>query len=248
MLCKLNRRVGVIVVGFRQTTELRKCKRDGCSVMVRASARTYCCKECKVVSKASKKAAKTVATNCCVCGATVVRVVYAKSRRSFCCSLECQRRWSMVLNHSKAGDFNPAKKSAKAKKLYYQKRSALRRAKWLSGWGLEIKNRLSKSTSTPPTDAWLKAIGGRIRAGRGRDVVSRQIKNPSGSIQKALERVVLKRLWFSKPDWEKKIGNKLSSMKSRRRRKKNAKRIKDCGDHEETRRVWVQVCFNWVGD
>ena len=234
----------------KQREEKYTVKCRGCGTRFPTSLKKpYCSNECRLRHKPIQH--RKFQGECCVCGKQVVRRVY-KNRKRVCCSLECQRKLALSIN--KGGpetDWLVRSKKARGKWI-----SASRKVRSCASgenkWQNAIRKGLARIKSIAKknvvNDRWHHALLNRFSSHRGRDVVRKQHLKPSGSISRALTRVDCERAWFSKDEWNKKLGNKLSSLSSRRRRKRNAKRVKNSVSEEKTGSVTVQMCFDWLAD
>src|SRR5690554_5970256 len=73
----------------------KQCNREftGC-----ANKQRYCTPECKALAAAERR----ITATCCVCEKEIVRYRSAtKLRSNFCCSLACQRVWSLGINRGR---------------------------------------------------------------------------------------------------------------------------------------------------
>jgi hypothetical protein len=216
----------------------RPCKVCGNKINSTSVHKVTCSAEC---GRESQKVER-VKVSCCNCG-KVVEKYPCHVRENNCCSDDCQRKWA----GSCGVDWLCRSKKAKTK--WKEDRRNQRFNSSLYGlWNKSIRRQLLRARPQEKQDAWTAAINVRFTSSRGRDVVKKQTLKPSGSIDKALARIDSKRVWFSKDEWDKKLSNKLSSLSSRRRRKRNAKGIKDCSSSTEARGVAVQMCFDWMED
>lgn len=215
----------------RQALLDRPCKHCGKPINTLDKRQVKCGLHCSGTKKV---------VTCDVCGKPVEKYKSQIGKfRINCCSDDCQRVWA-----GKCGkDWEQA--SIKARKRWTRERRKQRRKN--NKWLCSIARKLS--CSTIENKDWkyrirtrLSSANGRKRKGRNRHC------KPSGSVLAAIRRIESKRKYFELSAWQKKIGNKLSNVAHRRRRKVEIKRIKGRSDLQETRGVWVQLCFDWLED
>jgi hypothetical protein len=153
----------------------------------------------------------------------------------------------LVDRHSGSVNADWKLRSDRAKKQWKKRQRKLRLSSERGAWLYGISQKLHvQDTKKSCGSDWEKAINVRINSCRGRDVVRKKTYKISGSPSLALARLEARRMWFEKPEWPKKIGNKLSSMKSRRRRKNNVKSKQGRTAFEKAGGKRIQMCFDWM--
>jgi len=117
-----------VMAKHKDSKELNACK--SCGKTIKGSykrnpkAKLYCDANCRRAKIDENK----IAVHCCVCGKEVIRrKADLKTRSKFACSLDCQRNYSMVVNHSSRANKDWVKASLKAKAKWKVRRSKERR-------------------------------------------------------------------------------------------------------------------------
>ena len=102
----------------------KPCK--GCGGPVRTSLKKpFCTHECR--NKHKPVRGKKTVVSCCVCSKEFVRLVYG-DKEKFCCSLDCQRKWSLVKNRGGGNHtIDWVRRSEKAKLRWKKTQSQIRR-------------------------------------------------------------------------------------------------------------------------
>jgi hypothetical protein len=140
--------------------------------------------------------------------------------------------------------------SEKAKKKW--KASDSRKRRLCNPWMRKIRKKLNKcKESKVDTNSWKYRVALRLNAAVGRKRRKRVEASASRTVEQALRKIREKRKLFEIPNWEKKIGWKLSSHTARRARKQNAQKhrqVEGVSDRCQDKGKWVQVCFKWVAD
>jgi len=226
----------------------RPCKVCGKAIGTGNKRQVVCSKECGHKGRIQEK----VELSCCNCGKKVERYKSRlKFRSVFACSLECQRQYALEDNRGKPhGEIDWLKKSAETRQRW--KASQSRKRRLCNPWMRKIVEKISNcKRSQVDTKGWEYRVALRISSAIGRKR-RRQIEaKASKTVEQALRKIRSKRKLFELSDWEKKIGWKLSSHKSRRARKGNAQKhrqVEGLPDRREDQGKWIQVRFEWVGD
>lgn len=140
----------------KQREEKYTIKCRGCDNRVSTSLKKpYCSNECRLRHKPVQ--GKKTVVSCCVCKKEVVRRIYGNQER-FCCSLECQRKWSLVEHRGVGGFYNReinwAVRSKKAKAKWKKKQRLDRKTKSISwSWMVRSKFCLRNLLSKAPWEA-----------------------------------------------------------------------------------------------
>ena len=226
---------------------LRPCKVCGKAIGTNDKRQVVCSKECGHKGRTQEK----VELSCCNCGKKVERYKSRLEFRSvFACSLECQRQYALIENHSTAGKTDWIKKSTEAKKRWKVIDSRKRRL--CNPWMRKIRKKLDKCKELKvDTNSWKYRVALRLNAAVGRKRRKQVEAKASRTVEQALRKIREKRKLFELSDWEKKIGWKLSSHKARRARKENAQKhgqVEGVSSRCQDKGKWVQVCFEWVAD
>ena len=228
---------------------LRKRKCPKCSEEINSidARKVFCSKRC---SDASKKH-EMICVKCTVCGITLERCKRKiESRKQFCCSLECQRQLALVENR---GRIKKLPTNVKLPTLWRcdcgelnQHKNCSNKNCFLRKIRRELRKALDRRKAVEFQESWDYAIASRLSSGRGRvkSKTKRGIQgfNASGAVNSIAARRKYAELCF----WEKKIGNKLSNMAKRRKRKHESKKSNRFTSQTETYRQRVQMCFNWM--
>ena len=224
---------------------LRPCKVCGKAIGTNDKRQVVCSKECGHKGRTQEK----VELSCCNCGKKVERYKSRlKFRSVFACSLECQRQYALVENHSTASKVDWLKKSAEAKERWKKAKSRERRLKNELFAG--VAKRLRKVRPlVVDTESWEYRVGTRLSAAVGRKQRRKNVFRQSNSIESAISKLDRRRAWWLMDPWEKKVSFKLSSHSARRSRKDAIRQAVESspGVCEDSRK-WVQVCFEWMGD
>ena len=231
----------------RTIAPAKPCKVCGKAIGTNDKRQVVCSKECGHKGRTQQK----VELPCCNCGKKIERYKSRLEFRSvFACSLECQRQYALIENHSTAGKTDWIKKSAEAKKRWNVIDSRKRRL--CNPWMRKIRKKLDKcKESKVDTKSWKYRVALRLNAAVGRKRRKQVEAKASRTVEQALRKIREKRKLFELSDWEKKIGWKLSSHKARRARKENAQKhgqVEGVSGRCQDKGKWVQVCFEWVAD
>jgi len=182
--------------------------------------------------------------SCCVCG-SMVQKYKGEVRDKNCCSLNCQRKHALEINRGRL-KVNWDKRSLNAKLNWNKNQSRTRSL--ANKWSKDLCSKILRINKSNIKDVWEYRISTRLSSAKGRAVKRAKKCVASDSIERALKRIIQKRNYFEMDCLSKKIGNKLSNISHRRRRKNEIKRIKGRSNTKENNGLWVQMCFDWVGD
>lgn len=187
---------------------------------------------------------------CDVCRTFVVKADL-REHGAFLCGLDCQRKHALDLNRGKPSVDWQAR-SAKAKQAYKNQRRRERSKKYA-----RVKQQLNKLKSKRKQwehrqtveGEWEYRIRLRVNGNRHRDCVGRKKKNSKPkstghAIALAERRFAGRCSWRRLDPWRKKITNKLSNLRSRRRRKANAKKHRE-SSLRQNQKTKVQMRFEW---
>lgn len=205
------------------------CK--GCGGPVRTTIKKpYCTHECR--KKHNPSPAIQIDCQCVVCDKRIVRKQYKKAEQ-YCCSLECQRVWSMDLNkgRSSGNGVDWSARSARAKIAWRKKETAKRKAVSSSAkWWMRCKNEASKEASKEvgkELDAWV------VRCRSASSLLTKRL-NPSirqptecdrdwqSATKREQQKLTAKRIRNEQCEWTKKAAM-ISGCLRRRRSLLNAK-------------------------
>lgn len=222
---ELIRESGVPTHGLRKST--RFCR--WCSKLIKHSRNTHCSQECSDARRIAKHRYK-----CFVCG----KWHYRSKRRDIermCCSNDCAAK-------SRVREVNWIVRSQRAKEKYQVAYRSHRLARWGIPGKLQLLKRRRISHENTLNPSWDYRIETRISANRP-DPIRMETKDPSGGVTGALDRLRSRRKWFSSCPWDKKIANKMSNMRKRRRVKDEKERCKE--DQGKITPAKLQMCFKW---
>lgn len=205
----------------------------------------YCGMECYA---AHARVHPIVVEPCVVCGIEVTR--RGKRGSVVACGLECQRKWS-----GRSTDW--IKRSLKAKAKWYRaesRRRRLRREAPIKRALARVRQRTKSWHDRQSGEGlWLYKIRTRVSMNRNRKARPRQAtkdesyRTDTQLIRSAIKQLKRKRRYHSQCPWLKKIGNKMSNLAKRRRRKHVGKERRK-SDLSEDRKARVQMCFEWDAD
>lgn len=226
----------------------RKCKQCGNLLNSKDKRRVVCSKECGFAFRRLKR----FEVRCCQCHKLVQRTEsQIKSRSKFCCSLHCQRLYALETNRGKpqktplsirlpvvwlceCGQWNSRPKCENKNCIDRQCKAQLAKL-------------IAKRKSFEEMDKWNYAIGLRLHSNKGRKgagKTSREYK--ATSVENELRKLACKRFRFESCEWEKRIANKLSNMRKRRRRIRGKKNGDSSGGKTEVGRPAIQMRFDWM--
>ena len=230
----------------------RKCRNCGKKLNTTDKRQITCGNECGYAVRVKPR--KEV--SCCVCGKALIRRADSQ-HKSHCCSLECQRKHALIENRGEV------KKKVKLPVLYRcelcgaasKQRRCLNRgcigkavAKAIA---IVSQKRLALDYANTEAGSWNISIASRLNYSLSRvSSIKRNKSNVfSGDAWLALDHLAKRRQYYNKSSWEKKIGNKLSNMNKRRKRKYGHQRDKsNCKASDgEVGGPRLQMCFDWMG-
>lgn len=250
------------------STECFKCKQEAKKKnKVSEKDKKKTCKVCQKVffsydkrkaccsSKCGHESRKKdkIPVNCVVCSKEIVLYKF-RVREVNCCSLECQRKWALDTNRSCRLSQSERASRVELPILFWtgSKYSKKDRCDWCEC----LSQRLSKirCASMEDVNSWEYKLKTRIQSNVGRVASGRHMpKTGYTNVFKQLTRIENKRRWFDSPEWDRKLVNKLSNMRKRRKRKefvseRNNQKQNGCEADRQARNKWIQVCFDWLGD
>ena len=173
-----------------------------------------------------------------------------KIRKTFCCSLECQRQHSLNNNRGKpkknalniklpivwvcdCGEVNCGRTCANKRCVYRYCKE-------------QIAKLLTKRRQSLAVGTWEYAISYRLASSRGRKCVRKATLALGDNASGAIAKIIARRKYYESCEWEKRIGNKLSNMRKRRRRKHEKANCNSTGSQAKIGGAAIQMCFNWL--
>jgi hypothetical protein len=221
----------------------RVCK--GCGVEFSDRCRSYCTDKCR-----SKHVSKPIQMQCGYCGKEIWKRCRPSEQifKARFCNGKCQRAYRTRLSHEVIwAKADWVRRSQKAKAKWRKINSANRRRTSPAGIFLsKIATKLSSVCYVPVDNEsreWKAKINSRLGCrGKAESVIRTDCQ--ATSIEAEIRRIENKERWHLTNPWRKKIGNKLSNLTSRLKRKglHEGKRQSGSGVPED-RAVAVQMRF-----
>ncbi len=204
----------------------------------------YCSRKCHIEDIRVEE----LDLQCVVCGSRVKRTKsWLRKHESPCCSRKCQQKWRAT----KSWETRPRAVSLPVIKYCEDGHAHLGNScdackESLKPYRAAITCIASKRSAYTRrvNDPWGYAITSRLGASRGRKS-RKQVGVRCGGIYGELKALQVRRSYYLQCEWKKRIQNKLSNIRKRRRRKGEVSNTK--ASETEVGREPVQMCFDWVG-
>lgn len=229
----------------------RTCKVCGKLIGSADPRRVVCSKQCGYKDKEVPR----VTVSCCVCNKKVLRSKKELSHRSkFCCSLDCQHAFALVMNRGRPR-VNPfsinlpvlLRCECGTLTINLQCTHCARISSCVRHQVQKVRKKRS-DFEQKRSDPWVLAIRSRLTGARYREAKRKSGLVRLTNIERQIDRIANKRLFFCLDPWTKAIANKLSNLTKRRRRKDASKACYCSRSQAEIGRKPVQMCFDWMGD
>lgn len=231
----------------RQELLARKCKVCDQAMNSLDPRKVVCSRECRDEGRRQRR----VVVSCCVCKNEVLRYpAQANARTRFCCSLKCQRHLALTVNRGR-----PPKSPSKIKLpvIWFCGCGHANAGKHCQNSGCElrlvrkaIQKVKTKRKFYEEAGGWDHAIRFRLATSKKRIQVRRSNIATGFDASNARKQMMLRRKYYTRCTFEKKIANKLSNLRKRRRARDGEMHSNSGGGEAKVDRSAIQMQFDWM--